>query len=128
MLFNKPLLYILTGPDQPAQLIHLLASTSKICILPGHDLRLQVFRHVPQILYRLLKRPKQIGRSRNTLFRGNQSHMCILTSCVSDPRTRKMKSGPQGCPHDRLPTSSSLIQPIRETVRKVKHSTERCLT
>ena len=75
LLLDKTLLHVLAGPDQLYQLLHLPVASGQIGIPPRLDPPLQVFRLPPQIANRILKRPKQIGRPRHPLIRGNQSHV-----------------------------------------------------
>jgi hypothetical protein len=75
MLLDKALLHFLAGSYQACRLFHLPASIQEIRILPGLDPPLQVFCHLPQLAHGFLERPQQIGRPRNPVFRGNQSHV-----------------------------------------------------
>ncbi|WP_211299543.1 hypothetical protein [Pukyongiella litopenaei] len=93
LLFDKTLLHLLAGSDQTNGLRHLPAAACDIRFLPVLELPFQVLRHLPQLANRILQRLKQLGRLRNPLLRGNQSHVCSLTSCESDLRTREMKNG-----------------------------------
>lgn len=85
----------MTGPDKRFRSRHLFASIHQIGILPGLNLLAQISRLLTQLANRILKRLQKFSRSKDSLFRGYQSHVCSLTSCVSDLRTRETENGQQ---------------------------------
>lgn len=120
MLLDKTGLHFVADLQERLRRLKIPATFSKMHFLPRSDLPPQILDLNPQITQRTLDRLQKLSRVRDRFFRGNQSHVCSFTSCQSDPRHERNGKRPQGCPYGRVPTSSSMSQLIRETVRNVK--------